>query len=69
MTIRKSVSEFLKSRAPHAVCDDCISKAVGLSWRQQASVSSNELARMSRFHRENDLCTMCQTDKLVTWYR
>jgi hypothetical protein len=68
MPIRREVSEFLKQRAPHAVCDDCIARALGLSWRNQASTCSRELASKPRFHRESDRCTVCQADKLVTRY-
>lgn len=68
MFVRSKVSELLKQRAPHAVCDDCISSALSLGFRQQAGRSSRELARHSHFDRGSDLCTVCQKEKLVTRY-
>ena len=69
MPVRSSVSDLLKSRAPHAVCDDCITKALNLSLRQQASQSARELAARPQFHREKDVCAFCQKAKMVVRYR
>jgi hypothetical protein len=67
--VRSSVSDLLKSRAPHAVCDDCITKALNLPLRQQASKSAIELAARPQFHREKDVCAFCQKAKMVVRYR
>lgn len=68
MTVLDDVADLVKRRAPHAICDDCITKALGLSVRQHANHKTNELANMPRFHREKDLCGDCVQPKLVIWY-
>jgi hypothetical protein len=66
--IRKSVSDLLKGRAPHAVCDDCITKALNLPHRRQASSCAMELAERPLFWREKDVCTVCFQSKMVIGY-
>ena len=68
MTVLDDVREFLKGRAPRAVCDDCIADELKLSVRQHANHKTRELANAFGFNRRVDVCTMCKKEKTVISY-
>ena len=67
MAVQDDVAELVRRMAPHGICDDCIAKKLGLSVRQHANHKTRELARSREFRRENDLCHICKSAKLVIW--
>lgn len=69
MTVLEDVSNFVRRRAPAAICDDCITEGLKLSVRQHANHKTNELAKAAGFDRRMDLCSRCKKIKKVIRYR
>ncbi|HAE01241.1 MAG TPA: hypothetical protein DCL95_10150 [Rhodospirillaceae bacterium] len=68
MTVLEQVREYLIHKSPEPVCDDCITKALGLSIRQHANHKTRELSKTRQFDRRKDVCTICESVKEVTRY-
>ena len=65
-TVAERVVEFLQDKAPSALCDDCISREMALSRRQQAYHVTNVLGLTRDYHRERAKCSHCKELKSVT---
>ena len=65
MTVLDQVRDFVASRSPGAVCDDCIADKLALSVRQHANHKTRELAEAPGFDRRGGVCSICQSEKLV----
>ncbi len=68
MTVLEAVQGFIVRRSPQATCDDCIASRLSLSVRQHANHKTRELAKMPRFSRRKDICSLCGSTKEVTSY-
>jgi hypothetical protein len=65
MTVLDDVRQLIVRRASKPICDDCITKNLGLSVRQHANHKTRELAA-SGFDRRKDICSICgQTKKVI----
>ena len=65
MTVQDRVADLVRHISPHAICDDCIARELGLTIRQHANHKTRELAGSAGFKREIDLCYKCNTAKTV----
>lgn len=57
-TVPERVVEYLRGR-PVPICDDCLTKALGLKQRQQSAAITATLALTSDFNRYDGSCTDC----------
>ncbi|MDF2627282.1 MAG: hypothetical protein K0R39_1113 [Symbiobacteriaceae bacterium] len=55
------------NQASGPVCDDCLTRHVGLSARQQANARGTELRERGQIGRGQGTCTICAKVKLVNW--
>jgi hypothetical protein len=69
MTVKGDVEAFIVQRRPNAICDDCITNALGLSVRQHANHKTRELALEGGFERSLGNCGICGSQKQVIRYR
>jgi hypothetical protein len=65
VSVIDQVRKFVSRLSPEAVCDDCIADKLGLSGRQNVNRKTNELAGSDGFVRGKQLCSICQSEKLV----
>ncbi|MGI6246089.1 MAG: hypothetical protein ACOYJQ_10010 [Pseudochelatococcus sp.] len=68
MTVLEQVRDFIVSRSPRSVCDDCVTTALGLSVRQHANHKTRELAAAPVFERRKNTCSICGAAKMVISY-
>ena len=64
--IPERIRELLVDLAPAPACDDCIQKDLGLRRRQQVQPVTSTLGLTSEFIREQNICSICKSSKLVT---
>lgn len=65
MTVLNDVQKLITRRNSKPICDDCITKSLGLSVRQHANHKTRELAELPGFDRRKDVCSVCGEAKLV----
>ena len=66
MTILEGVGALITRLSPSPICDDCVTEKLSLPVRQQASRQARELAGTNGFERRRDICSICDSEKLVT---
>lgn len=66
MTVPQRVAAFLKSKAPAAFCDECITTLLELKRHQQAQQATSGLAASGGFTRRPGTCSNCHKEVLVT---
>lgn len=55
------------NQASGPICDDCLTKHVGLRQRQQAHARCTELKQIGAIDRSPGVCTVCAKSKIVNW--
>jgi hypothetical protein len=65
VTVKSDVAAFIRQRRSNAMCDDCITKGLGLTVRQHANHKTRELAKESEFQRGIGQCGICGCQKTV----
>lgn len=65
MTVLDDVAVFARRVSPRAVCDDSLTKELGLSVRQHANQKTRILAVVKGFTRHDGVCYRCKSTKLV----
>lgn len=66
MTVPQRVAAFLKSKAPAAFCDECITKLLSLKQHAQAQQATSGGAASGAFTRGQGTCTNCNKNVTVT---
>jgi hypothetical protein len=65
-TVLNHVRTLIERLAGEPICDECVTKKLGLSWTSQANVAMRELVATSGFERYIDVCSLCGGDRKVT---
>ncbi|WP_438727943.1 hypothetical protein ACR9YC_11955 [Parasphingorhabdus sp. DH2-15] len=65
MTVLDDVAHMIGSISPEAICDDCITDRLGLTVRQHANHKTRILAEEAGYMRQKDICSVCDSTKLV----
>jgi hypothetical protein len=60
------VNNLITSKVKSAVCDRCVSKALGLSFNSSVASITTALATTSEFQRELGVCALCGNERMVT---
>lgn len=67
MSNKDKILNFLKSKKGLRYCDDCLSKILKITPRQQINRICRMLSERGRINRERGLCSQCSKYKLVNW--
>lgn len=68
VTVLDDVEHLIRSRAPEAVCDDCVTELLELTIRQHANHKTRRLAEAPMFDRRPGECSVCKKTKRVIRY-
>ncbi len=69
MGIREEILDYINTNKNKILCDDCLTKQLGLSQRQVAFQKSGELARRQLIFRDYNTCSVCGRNKKCSWSR
>jgi hypothetical protein len=65
MLVAEKINHYVRSCYPAAVCDKCISDAMGLTKLAHATQITAALATTPSFKREKGICSICKNEKTV----
>lgn len=67
MLAAERVNDYVTARAPTAMCDRCITIALGYKFSGSLSSITSALGTTSDFSRSWGMCALCDEERVVIW--
>ncbi|MFL0270112.1 hypothetical protein [Candidatus Clostridium radicumherbarum] len=69
MGIREDIFNYINENSNMVLCDDCLTKQLGLSQRQVAFQKCGELEARQMIFRGHNTCSLCGKNKKSSWHK